>query len=107
MYHGTKLVEPPVGTKKTYDLVFNKRYLKDLKNVPSIDRRRIQKKIRSLQGEPRPHGCKKLESNGRQELYRIRCGNYRVAHTVKDTKLLILILQIGHRREVYRQMNLV
>lgn len=55
--------------------------------------------IESLAAEPRPPGCKKLK--GRQNEYRARLGNYRVIYSIEDTALVITIIKVGHRRDIY------
>jgi mRNA interferase RelE/StbE len=62
---------------------------------------RLRTAIDSLEREARPTGCVKLA--GLPDLYRIRVGDYRVIYQVKDTELVVLVLSIGHRREVYRR----
>jgi mRNA interferase RelE/StbE len=64
------------------------------------DRRRIVARIRRLAGEPRPPGCEKL--TGGTDRYRVRQGPYRVVYSVDDDSQIVLIVKIGHRREVYR-----
>ncbi len=86
--------------RANYRVEFNKRYLKDLEKIPSKLQKQIGQKIRDLAFNPRPDGCKKLQ--GSDDLYRIRCGDYRVVYTIKDEILLVLIIEIGHRREIYR-----
>ena len=56
--------------------------------------------MRGLASQPRPPGCEKLV--GPDNLYRIRVGDYRIVYQVRDEVLLVLVLKIGHRREVYR-----
>ncbi|MBI3457305.1 MAG: type II toxin-antitoxin system RelE/ParE family toxin [Candidatus Rokubacteria bacterium] len=73
---------------------------KALTGLPRADQRRIAAKIDSLTTNPRPHGVEKLE--GLQELYRVRAGDYRVVYQILDDRLLVLIVRIGHRRDVYR-----
>jgi mRNA interferase RelE/StbE len=53
-----------------------------------------------LAQDPRPPGAKKL--HGEPGLFRVRAGDYRVIYTVRDKVLLVLVLAIGHRRDVYR-----
>jgi mRNA interferase RelE/StbE len=55
--------------------------------------------ISSLQSNPRPAGCKKLAGNA--DYYRIRVGDYRVLYEIRDRVLLVLVIKVGHRREVY------
>jgi mRNA interferase RelE/StbE len=62
--------------------------------------RRLRAAIDGLEENARPAGCVKLA--GEPDLYRIRVGDYRVVYQVKDTALTVLVLSIGHRREIYR-----
>lgn len=55
--------------------------------------------IESLSADPRPLGCKKLK--GRQNEYRARLGNYRVIYSIEDAALVITIIKVGHRRDIY------
>jgi mRNA interferase RelE/StbE len=64
------------------------------------DRRRIVGRIRELGDAPRPIGSEKLA--GRDDCYRIRVGDYRVVYSIDDARREIVILKVGHRREVYR-----
>jgi mRNA interferase RelE/StbE len=60
---------------------------------------RVIKRIQALKDEPRPSGCKKLTNS---ELWRIRIGDYRVVYSIEDTRLMVLVVRVGHRREIYR-----
>ena len=64
------------------------------------DRQRIVTRIRSLARDPRPFGSEKL--SGKDDLYRIRVGRYRVVYSVGDAELAVLVVRIGHRKDVYR-----
>ena len=64
------------------------------------DRQRIVTRIRSLARDPRPFGSEKL--SGRQDLYRLRVGRYWVVYSVGDAELIVLIVRVGHRKQVYR-----
>jgi mRNA interferase RelE/StbE len=75
---------------------------KDLARIPKEDVRRIIAAIRSLAGDPRPHGVQKLSG---QERYRIRQGNYRIVYSVQDEERSVWVVRVGHRREVYRAEN--
>jgi mRNA interferase RelE/StbE len=83
----------------SYELVFRKSVAKDLRRVPNDDVARILDRIRSLAHDPRPAGCEKLSG---LERYRIRQGVYRIVYEVSDHKLVVLVVKVGHRREVYR-----
>lgn len=67
--------------------------------APAIQKRLVRR-IKTLQHDPRPSGVKKLA--GEEDLYRIREGNYRIIYTIQDKELIVLILKIGDRKEVYR-----
>ena len=71
-----------------------------IKKIPRSDLLRVRDKIRDLAHDPRPHGVEKLDVN----LYRIRQGNYRIIYKIYDKKLLVLVLTVEHRREVYRNL---
>ena len=64
------------------------------------DRQRIVAGIRSLADDPRPPGCEKLA--GEDDRYRIRVGRYRVIYSVGDGELLVVVVRVGHRKDVYR-----
>ncbi len=64
------------------------------------DRQRIVAGIRSLADDPRPPGCEKLA--GEDDRYRIRVGRYRVIYAVGDAQLVVFVVRVGHRKDVYR-----
>lgn len=82
-----------------YELTFRPSVAKDLRDVAKTDVKKILARIDSLRDDLRPHGCEKLSG---QESYRLRQGNYRIVYTIEDQMLVIEILKIGHRREIYR-----
>jgi mRNA interferase RelE/StbE len=82
-----------------YDLVFRKSVAKDLRALPKKDVKRIVERIFSLAEDPRPAGCEQLSS---QQRYRVRQGVYRIIYEIIDARLVVLVVKIGHRREVYR-----
>jgi mRNA interferase RelE/StbE len=71
----------------------------ELETLPKKLRLRIAERIQSLGGMPRPPGCQKLSGETR---YRLRQGPYRIVYSVSDDEQTVLIVKIGHRREVYR-----
>jgi mRNA interferase RelE/StbE len=83
----------------TYDLFIERRAQRSLSRIAAQDRERISTAIRGLAHEPRPHGVKKLSG---RDVWRIRIGDYRVLYEIHDAQLLILVVDIGHRREIYR-----
>ena len=73
---------------------------KQLRAVARPDQLRLIKAISALATRPRPRGCRKLQ--GYPDVYRIRVGIYRVIYSVQDRELIVIVLKIGHRRDVDR-----
>jgi mRNA interferase RelE/StbE len=74
--------------------------VKALRKIEPSDRKRIQGVIRLLAEDPRPPGARALQ--GRPGL-RVRVGNYRIIYTIDDGVLLVVVVTIGHRRDVYQR----
>jgi mRNA interferase RelE/StbE len=72
-----------------------------LKRLPVAVQKRIVVAVEALSDEPRPVGVVKL--SGAENLWRIRVGNHRVAYEIHDDRLLVLVLRVAHRRDVYRR----
>lgn len=72
---------------------------KDIDKLPTVIRSHISKRIISLEDNPRPRGAKKLSA---RDEYRLRIGDYRILYTVSDRDAVVIIIAVGHRREVYR-----
>ncbi len=81
-----------------YQIEFVRKAAKQFKTLSSQEQQRLKSKIDNLELEPRPSGVTKL--SGEQNLYRIRVGNYRVIYSTEDAKLIILVVKIGHRRDL-------
>lgn len=64
------------------------------------DRQRIVSAVRSLASNPRPNGCEKLAAEG--DRYRVRVGRYRVIYSIGDSELVVVVVRVGHRKDVYR-----
>lgn len=75
--------------------------MRALQALPRPDQQRIAARIDSLSQNPRPPGSEKLK--GDDSLYRVRQGDYRIIHTIKDAELLVLVITIDNRRDVYRR----
>ena len=84
---------------KTYEISVSRIATKTLRKLPKLVSVRIFQKIQLLATDPRPAGCKKLVGLPH---YRIRIGDYRVIYGIDDGALIILIVEVGHRRDVYR-----
>jgi mRNA interferase RelE/StbE len=82
-----------------YSVELKQSVRKELERLPAKLIERIFPRLEGLASEPRPAGCKKLK--GGQREWRIRVGDYRVVYTVDDEKLLVSVMRIRHRSEVY------
>ena len=81
-----------------YRIEFKPSVWRDLDEIGKADRKRILKRIEKLAEDPRPAECKKLTGS---ERYRIRQGNYRILYSIEGDRLIIVIVKVGHRREIY------
>lgn len=84
----------------SYRVEFAKQSAKQFRALSPQNQQRLQTRIDSLAQEPRPKGVIKLA--GEDNLYRIRVGDYRIIYTINDDQLFILVVKVGHRRDVYR-----
>lgn len=75
---------------------------KALKKIPKKYLIKIVESIQVLAINPFPEGCRKLA--GEEGTYRIRQGNYRIIYEVEGNKLKVLILKVGHRKDIYRNI---
>ena len=82
-----------------YRVEIKKSAAKEIERLPRKDMQAVLERIESLSENPRPHDCKKLSA---QEKYRIRCGNYRILYSVEDDILIVFVVKVGHRKDVYR-----
>jgi mRNA interferase RelE/StbE len=83
-----------------YKLRIKKSAAKELEAIPrKSDRRRIVTRIENLADNPRPTGCKRLSGS---ERYRIRQGPYRIVYAIEDEQLVVYVVKIGDRKNVYR-----
>ena len=83
-----------------YRIIFRKSVAQDLRRIPKRDLRRILATIDSLSEEPRPSGVERLSG---QERYRVRQGNYRIIYEINDKEVIVMVVKVGHRKDVYRR----
>jgi len=83
-----------------YKVVISSSAEKSLKKIPKKDVQHIVVAMERLAMHPFPVGSRKL--SGYEKIFRIRIGKYRVIYEVEGHKLLILVLKIGHRKDIYR-----
>ena len=84
---------------ESYKIEIKKSAVKELSKLPKKELTKIVDKIQSLSDEPRPDGCKKLSGD---EKYRIRIGSYRVLYSIEDDVLIVYVVKVGHRKEIYK-----
>jgi len=83
-----------------YRIEFTSAARKQFAKLPDAIRPRLAEVIDPLGENPRPFGVVKLA--GQDDVYRVRAGEYRVVYRIEDDKLVVLVLKVGNRREVYR-----
>jgi mRNA interferase RelE/StbE len=82
-----------------YELRIKSSVAEDVRGIPRADVNRILAKIDALRDDPRPVGVEKLSQ---LERYRVRQGHYRILYTIADDHLIVEVVKVGHRRDVYR-----
>ena len=82
-----------------YRIELKKSVQKDFDPIPKKDLQRIVQAIQSLADDPRPPQSKKLSG---YEQYRLRQGNYRILYEIKDDLLIVFVVDVGHRKDIYR-----
>lgn len=90
----------PLSPDRSYRIELRPAARRSLLALPRNAQARIAPALDSLATQPRPPGVTKLR--GPEGFYRIRVGDYRVVYAIEDDVLLVLVVRIGHRREVYR-----
>lgn len=85
---------------ESYRIEWRRSTKKDLRKIPPQDVARIVDRVNALAEEPIPDGAKKL--SGSENAFRIRVGDYRILYEIYGNLLIIEVIKIGHRRDVYR-----
>lgn len=83
-----------------YNVKIARPAIKAIAKLPRKEQQRIRAAIDLLADEPRPPNCVALA--GEDSVYRVRVGNYRIVYEVADAQLVIYVVRVGHRRDVYR-----
>lgn len=81
----------------SYRVEISRKATKQVKGLPKKIQEQVRTQIRALADNPRPGGITKI--SGRVDLYRVRVGDYRILYEIQDKVLLILVIEVGHRRE--------
>jgi mRNA interferase RelE/StbE len=84
-----------------YKVEFTQRATREFNSLPRQAQVRLAPKIEALADEPRPPGVRKLTDE--EDYYWIRVGNYRVIYTIRDDALIVLVVDVGDRRDIYRR----
>jgi len=83
-----------------YSVEIKKSVFKVLKSLSKENQIYIAAAIKKLSLDPRPRNCLKLSGSS---YYRIRCGNYRIIYDIQDDRLVIIVLKIGHRKNIFKR----
>lgn len=83
----------------SYSVLIKASAAKELERLPDKLRRQVVKRIQALADNPRPVGVEKLTG---EELYRVRQGDHRIVYSIEDDVLIVRVIRIGNRRDVYR-----
>lgn len=84
----------------TYHIVIERGAQRTLRKLDAVARRRVVSAIDALAANPRPAGCCAL--TGYPGVYRLRVGEYRIVYDTHDSEVIVYVIRVGHRREVYR-----
>ena len=83
-----------------FEVLIKPSAVKEIETISNkADRRRVIAKIQGLADDPRPPGCKKFSGRDR---YRVRQGVYRIVYAVEEERLVVYVVKVGHRKDVYR-----
>ena len=85
-----------------YRIEVKSQAVRALERIPNPHRRRIARAIDGLAHDPRPAGCVKL--TGADDAYRVRVGDYRILYEIADRVLIVYVIRIAHRKDVYRAL---
>lgn len=83
----------------SYSILLSRSAAKELEGVPTTDRHRLVARIAALAHDPRPIGAEKLSGASK---YRARQGDYRILYVIEDALVVVTVVRVGHRRDVYR-----
>lgn len=84
-----------------YQILIKESAKAELARVPKRRRRSVEQKIAHLADNPRPSGCKALKGSRLGGLYRVRSGDYRIIYQIQESALVVLVVIVGNRRDVY------
>jgi mRNA interferase RelE/StbE len=82
-----------------FEIRFKRSVVKELLKLSRSDNRKVMARIQGLSENPRPSGSEKLAGH---ESYRVRQGDFRIIYTIDDGRIVVEVIRVGHRRDVYR-----
>ena len=85
----------------TYRVELMPRANRQLQKLPGNVQLRLTRALRRLEDDPRPPGVKRI--TGAENLWRMRVGQYRIVYEIHDDRLLVLVVRVGHRKDIYRK----
>lgn len=83
-----------------YEIQFTASAARSFRKLDQATQQRVARRIDALTTDPRPDGVVKLE--GAENIYRARVGAYRILYSIEDKRLIVLVVAVGHRRDIYR-----
>ena len=95
----TKQLKKLKKSVMTYKLSIRRKAQKQLAKLPVNDYEKVKHAIIELAGNPRPKGAKKLKG---RDGWRVRQGDYRIIYEIEDDVLIVIVLDVGHRKDIYR-----
>jgi mRNA interferase RelE/StbE len=84
----------------TYRIEVSATAERQIRKLPRADQTRVVRVIQALAADPHPTGCRKL--SGYDDVFRVRIGRYRVLYSIEGRRLVIIILKVGDRKDIYR-----
>jgi mRNA interferase RelE/StbE len=99
-FKASHFVFPNGCGRMEYKITFHPAALRALKKLPLKVVHQMNPHLVDLSKEPRPPGCKKLKGNS--GFWRVRVGDYRIVYQIDDGQLIILVIAIGHRKDIYQ-----
>jgi mRNA interferase RelE/StbE len=84
----------------SYNVELTRTAEKQLRRIAKRDRNRLVEAIHGLAGRPRPRGARKLQ--GYDDVYRIRVGQYRVVYEILEDRVIVIVLKVSHRKDIYK-----
>lgn len=88
----------------SYQAIFDSGALREFDKLPKAMQRRLGKVVDDLEKDPRPIGAQKLTDI---DAYKMRVGDYRIVYAIRDDLLIVLVVKVGNRREIYKDMGAI